>query len=124
MLCRRKGEAENTGNSQSRQDEQPEMTPQLKNVGKGETPADLLELIPSGAPIEQAKLFEAARAAGINQKYARQFLSVLIAEKRVLVRKIPREKAKSALGYIRADLSGSQAHTARRCATEELSRRS
>jgi hypothetical protein len=29
-------------------------------------------------------------------------LRVLIAEKRVLVQKIPREKAKSALGYIRA----------------------
>jgi hypothetical protein len=77
------------------------MTRQLKNVGKGKTPADLLELIPSELPIDQAVLFEAARAAGINQKNARQFLSVLIAQKRVLVRKIPREKAKSALGYVR-----------------------
>ena len=40
--------------------------------------------------------------AGINQKYARRFLSVLIAEKHILVQKILREKAKSALGYMRA----------------------
>jgi hypothetical protein len=91
------------------------------NVGKRKTPDDLLELIPNESPIQQSELFEAARLAGINQKYARQFLSVLIAEKRILIQKIPREKAKSALGYIRADLSGSQAHTTRRDATEELS---
>jgi len=47
-------------------------------------------------------LFEAARVAGINERYARRFLSVLIAEKRILVQKIPREKAKSALAYMRA----------------------
>jgi hypothetical protein len=71
-------------------------------VGKRKTPADLLELIPSAAPIRQAKLFEAARLAGINEKYARKFLSVLIADRRIVVRKIPREKAKSALGFIQA----------------------
>jgi hypothetical protein len=42
------------------------------------------------------------RQAGINQKYARQFLSGLIAEKRIVVQKIPQEKKKSALGFIRA----------------------
>jgi hypothetical protein len=79
-------------------------------VGNRKTPADLLELIPSAAPIQQANLFEAARAAGINQKYARQFLSVLIADKRIQVRKIPREKAKSALGFIRARLPFTRAN--------------
>jgi hypothetical protein len=64
------------------------------------------------------------RAAGINQKYARQFLSKLITDRRVLVQKITREKAKSALGYMRADLTGSPTHTTRRDATEELSQRS
>jgi hypothetical protein len=73
-----------------------------KYVGKRKTSADLLELIPSTSPIPQAELFEAARAAGINQKYARQFLSGLIAEKRIVVQKIPQEKKKSALGFIRA----------------------
>jgi hypothetical protein len=32
-----------------------------EHVGKGKTPADLIELIPSTSPIQQAKLFEAAR---------------------------------------------------------------
>jgi hypothetical protein len=95
-------EPENVGNVQGATIEPGAAAPQLKNAGKRKTPADLLEAIPSGAPIQQAKLFEAARAAGINQKYARQFLGVLIAEKRIQVRKIPREKAKSALGYLRA----------------------
>ncbi len=78
-----------------------EIVGKAENVGKGKTPADLFELIPSDLPIQQAKLFEAARAAGINQKYARQFLSVLIADRRISVQKIPRSKAKSALGYVR-----------------------
>jgi len=94
--------AENVGNRQSPQDGPPETAQQIRNVGKRKTPADLLELIPSESPIPQAKLFEPARAAGINEKYARQFLSVLITEKGILVQKIPREKAKSALGYVRA----------------------
>jgi hypothetical protein len=65
-------------------------------------------LIPSASPIQiqQVNLFGAARQSGINQKYARQFLSVLIAEKRILVQKIPREKAKSALGYMRGPSQG------------------
>jgi hypothetical protein len=37
----------------------------------------LLELIPSESPIQQADLFARARAAGINEKYARQFLGIL-----------------------------------------------
>ena len=94
-------EAENVGKRQESSVEPGAATPQPTNVGKRKTPADLLELIPSGAPIEQAKLFEAARAAGINQKYARQFLGVLITEKRILIQKIPRSKAKSALCYVR-----------------------
>jgi len=56
-------------------------------------------LIPRVSPIAQAELFEAARAAGINQKYTRAFLSSLIADKRIAVQKIRREKAKSAIGY-------------------------
>jgi len=68
---------------------------------KRKTAGDLLALIPAGEPILQADLFEAARAAGINEKYARRFLKTLIAEKQVTVRKIPRLKAKSALGYVR-----------------------
>jgi hypothetical protein len=95
-------EAENVGNRRSPQGEQPKMTRQLTNVGKRKTPSDLLELIPDDSPIQQAKLFEAARADSINQKYARKFLSVLIADRRILVQKIPRSKAKSALGYLRA----------------------
>jgi hypothetical protein len=101
-------ETENVGNSQ----EAPAISSAAiarANVGKRKTPDDLLELIPSAAPIAQAKLFEAARLAGINEKYARQFLSSLIADKRVLVQKIPRQKAKSALGYIRASLTASPA---------------
>jgi hypothetical protein len=94
-------ETENEGNSQDAPVEPAEVTQQPGNVGKRKSPTDLLELITSESPIEQAKLFEAARAAGINQKYARQFLRVLVADRRILVRKIPREKAKSALGYVR-----------------------
>jgi hypothetical protein len=77
------------------------MTQWPENVGKRKKPADLLDLIPSESPIQQADLFYAKRSAGINQKYARQFLCVLIANKHILIRKIPREKAKSALGYVR-----------------------
>jgi hypothetical protein len=94
-------EAENSGNNREAPTEPGAATPQPTNVGKRKTPADLLELIPGESPIEQANLFEAARAAGINQKYARQFLGVLIVEKRVLVQKMPRDRAKSALGYVR-----------------------
>jgi hypothetical protein len=79
--------------------------PSAENVGKRKTSADLLELIPSTSPIPQVQLFEAARAAGINEKYARQFLGALIAERHILVQKIPREKAKSALGYVRCALT-------------------
>jgi hypothetical protein len=84
---------------------------EAENVGKPQSdsldsrsrkrPSDLFDLIPGGSLIQQSQLFEAARAAGINQKYARQFLGVLIAEKRILIQKIPRSKAKSALGYVR-----------------------
>jgi hypothetical protein len=70
-------------------------------VTKRKTPGNLLALIPSGEPNLQSDLFNAARAAGINEKYARRFLKTLIAEKQVTVRKIPRLKAKSALGYVR-----------------------
>jgi hypothetical protein len=90
-------ETENVGN-----DLPSEIDQQPRNVGRRKTPADLLELIPSESPIQQAKLFEAARAAGINEKYARRFLSTLMADKRILVQKIPRSKAKNALGYVRA----------------------
>ena len=69
---------------------------------KGTPPKDLFALIPRASPIAQAELFEAARAAGINQKYTREFLSSLIADKRIAVQKIRREKAKSAIGYIRS----------------------
>ena len=82
--------------------ESPEITRQPRNVGKQrKTPADLLELIPSESPIQQVNLFEAARAAGINEKYARQFLGSLIAEKRILVQKIPREKGEERARYMR-----------------------
>jgi|SRR3984893_9459837 hypothetical protein len=111
-------EAENVGNRQGPQDELPEITQQPGNVGKRKTPADLLEVIPGESPIQQAQLFEAARVAGINEKYARQFLGSLIAEKRIVVQKIPREKTKSALGFIRAP-----AQPESQDAAEELSRR-
>jgi hypothetical protein len=94
-------EADNVGKRQEAPAKPGAVTPPLANVGKRKTPADLLELIPGESPIQQASLFEAARAAGINQKYARQFLGVLIVEKRVLVQKMPRDRAKSALGYVR-----------------------
>ena len=68
---------------------------------KRKTVGDLVALIPAGEPILQADLFKAACAARINEKYARRFLKTLIAEKQVTVRKIPRLKAKSALGYIK-----------------------
>src|SRR5262249_13417858 len=70
-----------------------EVTSQPTNVGKGKTPTDLFALI----PIAQAELFEAARAAGINRKYTREFLSSLIADKRIAVQKIRREKAKGGI---------------------------
>jgi hypothetical protein len=70
--------------------------PQSKRKG----PADLLALIPRGDPILQADLFKMASAAGINEKYARRFLHCLISEKLVSVQKLPRETAKSALGYV------------------------
>jgi hypothetical protein len=112
-----KVEAENVGNTQNLPAEPAEVIQQPRNVGKGKTPADLFELIPSESPIQQAELFETARQAGINQKYARQLLSVLIAEKRIVVQKIPREKTKSALGFIRAP-----AQPESQGAAEELSR--
>ena len=105
----------NVGNTQNLPAEPAEITQRLRNVGKRKTPADLLELIPSESAIPQAKLFEAARAAGINEKCARQFLSVLITEKGILVQKIPREKAKSALGYVRARLTDSPKHVGGYC---------
>lgn len=124
-------EAENIGNRQSPPDEPPDITQQPKNVGKPQsdslgsrarkTKADLLELIPSESPIQRAKLFEAARAAGINEKYARRFLSTLMADKRIVVQKIPREKAKSALGYVRAASPG---HPASPDVAQELFRKS
>ena len=92
-----------------------EVTSQPTNVGKGKTPTDLFALIPRASPIAQAELFEAARAAGINQKYPREFLSSLIADKRIAVQKIRREKAKSAIGYIR-----SPAHPKSRGAAEDM----
>jgi len=127
-------EAENVGNRQSPPDEPPEITQQPKNVGKPQsdslgsrarkTKADLLKLIPSESPIQQAKLFEAACAAGINEKYARRFLSTLMADKRISVQKIPRDKAKSALGYVRASRIDSPAQPTSQSAAEDLSRRS
>jgi hypothetical protein len=105
--------AKNVGNER---DLPSEMDQQRRNVGKRKTPIHLLGLIPSESPIQQAKLFEAARLAGINEKYARQFLSVLIADRRILVRKIPRSKAKCALGFMRAPAQVESRYTA-----EELS---
>ena len=117
--------AENIGNIQELPDEPPEITRQPRNVGKQrKTPANLLELIPSESPIQQAELFEAARQAGINEKYARQFLGSLIAEKRVLVQKIPRAKAKSALGFVRASLIDSPARPKSQNAAQQVSVRS
>jgi hypothetical protein len=68
---------------------------------KRKTPGDLLALISAGEPILQADLFKAASDRGINEKYCRRFLKTLIAENGVTVHKIPRLKAKSALGYVR-----------------------
>ena len=70
--------------------------------GKGKTPSDRLVLIPSATPILQVDLWKAASAAEINSKYARRFLQALIAEKLVEVVLIPRERARSALGYIQS----------------------
>jgi hypothetical protein len=74
-------------------------------IPKRKTPNDLLALIPDSEPILQADLFKTARAAGINEKYARRFVRILISEKQVAVRKILRSKAKSALGYLREPLA-------------------
>jgi hypothetical protein len=109
-------EAENVGNSQEAPAEPGAASPPLANIGRRKTADDLFELIPSESPIQQAKLFEAARASGINEKYARKFLSVLIADRRILVRKIPRSKAKCALGFMRAPAQVESRYTA-----EELS---
>jgi hypothetical protein len=51
-------------------------------------------------------LWEVARAAQINEKYARRFLHVLIAEKLISVVTFPREGTKSALGYVQNLLAG------------------
>jgi hypothetical protein len=63
--------------------------------------SDLLVLIPSAMPILQVDLWKAVRAAEINSKYARRFLHALIAEKLVDAVLIPRERARSPLGYFR-----------------------
>jgi len=71
-------------------------TPAIKK-----TAADLLALIPTDRPILQTDLFEAARAAHINNNYARAFLSELLQLKQIITHKIPRQGAKSALAYCR-----------------------
>jgi len=55
--------------------------------------------------------------AGINQKYARQFLNALIADKRILVQKIPREERRRALSGTCE--RASPGHQASRQAAEE-----
>ena len=65
------------------------------NVGKRKGPRDLLVLIPSGSPIQQSELFEAARAAGINEKYVRRFLGSLLADGLILVRKFHARRLKA-----------------------------
>ena len=71
-----------------------------KKVGK-KSADDLLALVPVDLPILQADLVTSARRAGINEKVYRNLVTELLAQKRVFIRKIPREKAKSAIGYNR-----------------------
>ena len=71
-----------------------------KKVGK-KSDDDLLALVPVDLPILQADLVTSARRAGINEKVYRNLVTELLAQKRVFIHKIPREKAKSAIGYSR-----------------------
>ena len=66
-------------------------------------PDDLLKLIPLIDPISQEKLYFAAKEPplkmGVNK--VRQYVKILLEEKKVLEKEIPRPARKSAIGYIR-----------------------
>jgi hypothetical protein len=67
----------------------------------GKTAEDLLVLVPADGHILQADLATSAQRAGINEKLYRNLVTELLAQKRIFIHKIPREKAKSAIGYSR-----------------------
>jgi hypothetical protein len=62
-------------------------------------PGDLLELIPQLDPISQERLFEDAKGRGIGRDRARAFVNILIDEKKIFVRKLPRPPKKAGVGY-------------------------
>jgi len=69
---------------------------------KNRQPADLLALIPEHNPIsKEALTVEAKKKIGIGEKKCSQFASILADKGEILLQKIPREGAKSAVGYVR-----------------------
>jgi hypothetical protein len=65
-------------------------------------PADLLSLIPEQEPIsKEALTVEAKEILGIGEKKCRQYANILADKGEIFLHKIPREGAKSAVGYAR-----------------------
>jgi hypothetical protein len=62
-------------------------------------PEDLLRLVPELDPMLQEKLFLVASQKGFGQKKIRDFLRILVSEKKVHMHTIPRRGVKSAIGY-------------------------
>jgi hypothetical protein len=74
---------------------------QITAVKKNATrePNDLLKLIPPLDPISQEKLLHLASEIGFGEKKVRQFLQILVENKKTYRYKLPRDGAKSAIGY-------------------------
>jgi hypothetical protein len=65
-------------------------------------PEDLLALIPEQGPIsKEALTVEAKKILGIGEKKCRQYANILADKGEIFLHKIPREGAKSAVGYAR-----------------------
>jgi AAA domain-containing protein len=63
------------------------------------SPDDLLTIIPELDPISQAQFFLDASKHGIGRDRARDFVDILIDQKKAFVWKLPRANTKSAIGY-------------------------
>jgi hypothetical protein len=76
-------------------------------------PADLLALVPEQEPIsKEALTVQAKEILGIGEKKCRAFANILADKGEIFLHKIPREGAKSAVGYARTkqvlELDGEQ----------------
>jgi hypothetical protein len=74
-----------------------QITAAKKNAAR--EPSDLLKLIPVLDPISQDAVIQAASDKGFGEKKTRRFLEILVEDKKIYRHKLPRDGAKSAIGY-------------------------